>query len=66
MSGKDRYTLVTIAEKFLGLILIIVGTLAVYYTFTSPNALGYFKGFFSFLSLILLILGLFLTIAKAE
>jgi hypothetical protein len=66
MSENGRYTLVVIAEKFLGLILITIGALAAYYTFTSGNALGYFKGFFSFLNLVLLALGLFLTLSKAE
>lgn len=56
----------TAAEKFFGLILIIVGALATYFTLTSTRALGVYTGFFGFLSIILLALGLFLIIAKAE
>jgi len=54
------------AEKFFGLLLLIVGALATYFTFTSSQALGAYTGFFDVLSLILLALGLFLLIAKTE
>lgn len=57
---------VILSEKFFGLILVIVGVLAIYYTFTSADILGVFTGFFGFLSTLLLILGLFIIIAKAE
>jgi hypothetical protein len=57
---------ITAAEKFFGLILIIVGALATYFTLTSTQALGAFTGFFGFLSIIILVVGLFLIIAKAE
>ncbi len=57
---------ITAAEKFFGLILIIVGALATYFTLTSTQALGVYTGFFGFLSFVLLALGLFLIIAKAE
>lgn len=56
----------SIAEKFFGLILLIIGGLATYYTFTSSKALGTFTGFFGFLSIVLVVLGLFLMIAKGE
>jgi len=57
---------ITLAEKFFGLIIIIIGALATYYTFTSTSALGDFTGFFGFLSIFLLALGVFLIIAKTE
>jgi hypothetical protein len=57
---------ITAAEKFFGLILIIVGALATYFTLTSTQALGAYTGFFGFLSIIILAVGLFLIIAKAE
>ncbi|MEM3550261.1 MAG: hypothetical protein QXN87_01715 [Candidatus Bathyarchaeia archaeon] len=57
---------ITVAEKFFGVILIIVGALATYFTFTSSQALGIYTGFFGFLSVILIALGLFLISAKAE
>jgi len=55
-----------LAEKFFGLILMIIGALATYYTFTSTQALEAFTWFFGFLSIILLALGLFLITAKTE
>jgi hypothetical protein len=56
----------SLAERFFGLILVIVGALAAYFTFTSSSALQAFTGFFGFLSLILLVLGLVLITAKTE
>jgi uncharacterized membrane protein HdeD (DUF308 family) len=53
-------------EKFFGLLLLIVGALTAYFTFTSSQDLGVYTGFFGFLGIILLALGLFLIIAKAE
>jgi len=55
-----------LAEKFFGFIITIIGALATYYTFTSIETLGDFAGFFGFLSIVLLALGLFLMIAKTE
>ena len=57
---------ITAAEKFFGIILVIVGILATYFTFTSSNVLSIYTGFFGFLSIFLLALGIFLIIAKAE
>ncbi|MEM3356686.1 MAG: hypothetical protein QW166_02545 [Candidatus Bathyarchaeia archaeon] len=55
-----------LAEKFFGLLLLIVGALMGYYTFTSTADLGICTGLFAFLSIVLLALGLFLIIAKTE
>jgi hypothetical protein len=57
---------ITLAEKFFGFIIIIIGALAMYYTLTSTSALGDFTGFFGFLSIFLLAIGVFLIIAKTE
>jgi hypothetical protein len=57
---------ITFAEKFFGFIIIIIGIMATYYTFTSTSALGDFTGFFGFLSIFLLAIGIFLVIAKTE
>ena len=57
---------ITLAEKFFGFIIIIIGAMATYYTFTSTSALGDFTGFFGVLSIFLLALGVFLVIAKTE
>ncbi len=56
----------TFAERFSGLLLIIIGAIAMYYTFTSTQALGAFTTFFGFLSIIPLTLGLILITAKTE
>ncbi|MDH7563657.1 MAG: hypothetical protein QHH24_02060 [Candidatus Bathyarchaeota archaeon] len=56
----------SMVEKFFGLILLITGAIAMYYTLTSATVLKIFTGFFGVLSLILIILGLFLIIAKTE
>lgn len=56
----------TAAEKFFGLILIIAGALFTYFTFTSTQELGAYAGFFGFLSSVVIVLGLFLIIAKTE
>jgi hypothetical protein len=57
---------INVAEKFLGLIIFIVGILALYYTVTSSDALAGFTGLFDFLSIILIILGFILLIVKVE
>jgi preprotein translocase subunit SecY len=56
----------TVAEKFFGLILLIIGALATYYTFTSTQTLRDYTGFFGFLSIIVLALGIILVTAKTE
>ena len=65
MSEEGGFGLVT-AEKFFGIILLIIGALSAYFTFTSVQALGVYTGLFGFLSIILFMLGLFLILAKAE
>jgi len=57
---------VTATEKLFGLILLAMGLVAMYYTLTSAAALMAFTGFFGFLSLIIIILGVALIIAKVE
>jgi len=56
----------TLAEKFFGFLLIIIGVLTTYYTLISSANLGAFTGFFGFLSIVLVALGIFLIIAKTE
>jgi hypothetical protein len=57
---------ITLAEKFFGLLLVIIGAIAMYYTFTSVSTLGAYTGFFGFLSTIILVLGIVLITAKTE
>jgi len=66
MSSEEGGFGLTAAEKFFGLLLLIIGALATYYTFTSTQTLGGFTGLFGFLSIVLLLLGLALMIAKTE
>ncbi len=65
MSEEGGFGL-ALAEKFFGLLLLIIGVLAMYYVFTAAQVLGAFAGFFGFLNIILIALGLFLLIAKTE
>jgi hypothetical protein len=65
MSEEGGFGL-NLAERFFGLLLLIIGAFAMYYTFTSIEALGVFTAFFGFLSIIPLVLGLFLITAKTE
>ena len=55
---------ISLAEKFFGILLIIIGTLFLYFTVTSTTALGAFTGFFGFISIVILIIGLFLLLVK--
>jgi hypothetical protein len=57
---------ITLAEKFFGFIITIVGAFATYYTFTSTSALNGYVGFFGFLSILLLAIGVLMIIAKTE
>ncbi len=66
MSSEEGGFGLMVAEKFFGLILLIVGGLATYFTFTSAQSLSNYTGFFGFLSIIIIVLGIILIIAKTE
>ena len=55
---------VSLAEKFFGLLLTIIGALFLYFTLTSTSVLGGFTGLFGFLGVVVLIIGLFLLIVR--
>jgi len=55
-----------VIEKFTGIIVLIVGILATYFTYLTASALGSFAGFFGFLTVTMIVLGLFLITAKTE
>jgi len=59
-----------VAEKFFGLLTLIIGALLVYFTFTSPPESGGQVANFSFVFIIaglaLVIFGLFLLLARVE
>jgi len=63
MSEGDTFWL-SLAEKFFGLLLTIIGSLFLYFTLTSTTALGVFTGFFGFLGIVILLIGLFLLIVR--
>ncbi|MCW4028611.1 MAG: hypothetical protein NWE92_03065 [Candidatus Bathyarchaeota archaeon] len=63
MSDEGDTFWVSLSEKFIGLILIILGGILLYYTATTAD-LGVFGAFFGVLSVIMLIIGVFLLIVK--
>jgi hypothetical protein len=63
MSEGDTFWL-SLAEKFFGLILTIVGALFLYFTVTTTTTLGVFTGLFGFLSIVVLITGMFLLLVR--
>lgn len=65
MSEESGFGL-NLAEKFFGLVIFLTGLIALYYTVTSAQALVVYTGFFGFLSIILIVLGFVLLIAKTE
>mgnify|MGYP006268952113 CR=1 len=66
MSSEEGGLGLAVAERFFGLILVIIGSLGEYYTLTSMNSLGAFAGFFAFLAAIPVVLGVLLITAKTE
>ena len=65
MSEEGSFGL-SFVERVFGLVILITGAMISYYTFTSTAALGAYTGFFGFLSLAVLGLGLILITAKTE
>ena len=63
MSEGSNYW-IGLAERFFGLLITIIGVIMAYYTFTSSSTLNVFTGFFAFLSIVLLVAGLFLLLVK--
>jgi uncharacterized Tic20 family protein len=57
---------ISTVEKGFGLILLIIGILASYYTFTSAQVLGTFTTFFGVLTIAICVLGLVMITAKTE
>jgi len=55
---------IKLTEKLLGIILLIVSILMIYFTATSTSILGNFLGLFAFLSAAVLVAGAFLVIVK--
>jgi len=57
-----------VAEKFLGLLIIVIGVIMVYVTHTNPptQPVAPFSGIFMAAGILLMALGVFLILAKAE
>jgi hypothetical protein len=65
MSEESGFGL-NVAERFFGLLIFVMGLFALYYTATSASALEVYTGLFGFLSIVLIVLGFVLLIAKTE
>ncbi len=55
---------IKLSEKTLGLLLVGLSLLMLYFTLTSTNVLNAYSGFFGFLSILPLIAGILLILAK--
>ncbi len=64
MSEQGDTFWVSLAEKFFGLIIIVIGGVLLYLTATSTGGLGAFSLFFGVLSVILLAIGLFMLLVR--
>jgi ABC-type tungstate transport system substrate-binding protein len=64
MSEEGDTFWVSLAEKFFGIIVIIVGGVLLYLTATSTGTLGAFSLFFGVVSVILIAIGLFLLLVR--
>lgn len=53
-----------LAERFFGLLITVIGILMLYFTLTSGDNLNVFTGVFVFISVILLLVGLFLLLVR--
>jgi hypothetical protein len=62
MSEGDTFW-VSLSEKFLGILLAVIGGLFLYFSLTTA-ALGGFTAFFGFLGVVVLVIGFFLIIVR--
>jgi len=63
MSEGDDTFWASLAEKFFGVIILIIGAILLYFTATT-SALGTFSLFFGIVSVILIAIGLFLLLVR--
>ncbi len=64
MSDEGDTFWVSLAEKSVGILLIIISALMLYFTATSIDSLGAFSWMFGFLGIVILALGIFLLLVK--
>ena len=56
----------SMSGKLFGIIIAIIGVLFLYFTFASTDTLGVFTGIFGFIGVAVLIVGLFMILAKTR
>jgi membrane-bound ClpP family serine protease len=64
MSEEDTFW-ISLGQRFFGLLLLIIGVIMIYFTVTSIAELAAFSFFFGFLSVVLLVIGIALLIARS-
>lgn len=64
MSEEGDTFWISLAEKFFGLIVILIGGVMLYLTATSTDVLGAFSLFFGIVSFAMLAIGLFLVLVR--
>lgn len=55
-----------VAEKFFGLLIILIGVIAIYVTYTNIGSVGSYPGIFILAGFALIAFGVFLILVKAE
>lgn len=64
MSEEGDMFWANLAEKFFGIIIIIIGAILLYFTATSTGELGDFSVFFGLISVIMLAIGVFMLLVR--
>jgi uncharacterized membrane protein len=64
MSEEDTFW-IKLAQRFFGLLIIIIGAILLYFTVISLDTLLAFSALFGFLSIVILIVGILLLISKS-
>ena len=65
MNEADSYW-ITLTEKIVGIVLIIISGLMIYYTATSTDTLGGFSWIFGVLGAVVLIVGILLLLVRPQ
>jgi hypothetical protein len=64
MSEEGSSFWLKLSEKFLGLLIIVISIIMIYFTATSTDILGAYTGLFGFLSAVVLVGGAFMLIIR--
>jgi len=64
MSEEGDTFWINLAEKFFGLIVLVIGAILIYYTVTT-SGLGAFTWFFGVVSAAMMVIGLFMLLVRA-